>query len=69
LIVPLVDHNQKVIGVLQLINKKDILGRTISFDEKSPYTSGHITRMVDLSVMIAKSLNFRTYLSVGLITK
>jgi len=100
LVIPMVDHEQHVIGVLQLINKKNILGQTVAFnsqdemitrslaseaavsinnrklisdlenllenflrtinmalDEKSPYTAGHVGRMVDLSVMLAKSIN------------
>lgn len=101
LVIPLRDHESKIIGVLQLINKQDFLnGSIVSFmpeDEniilslasqaavsitkvrlvaeletlleaflksiiyaigkKSPYTAGHIKRMVLLSLMIAKSVN------------
>ncbi len=100
LVAPMLDHEHNIIGVLQLINKKNILNQTVAFnsqdeviirslasqaavsinnqklisdlenllenflhtinmalDEKSPYTSGHIGRMVDLSVMLAESIN------------
>ncbi len=32
LVVPLIDHENETIGVLQLINKKNIYGETVSFD-------------------------------------
>ena len=32
LVVPLLDHENEIIGVLQLINKKNIYGETVSFD-------------------------------------
>jgi len=101
LVVPLRDHENNIIGVLQLINKQDFLNdKIISFtkdDEKitlslgsqaavaitkvrliaelekllesflksiiyaigkkSPYTAGHIKRMVALTLMLAKSIN------------
>lgn len=100
LVAPMLNHEKEVIGVLQLINKKDILGEVIRFDaqdvkiiqslasqaavsinneqlisdleklledflktinialdEKSPYTAGHISRMVDLSVSIAEKIH------------
>ena len=100
LVVPICDHERTIIGVLQLINKKDILGDITAFDlqdevitrslalqaavsintqklisdletllesflstinhaldEKSPYSGGHIGRMVDLSVMLAQSIH------------
>lgn len=100
LVVPLKDHEENLIGVLQLINKKNDFGDIVPFDfedeelalsigsqaavaltkqkliydleillesflhtinvaieAKSPYTAGHIDRMVDLSVMLAKAVN------------
>ncbi|SFV65941.1 Chemotactic transducer-related protein [hydrothermal vent metagenome] len=101
LVIPLRNHEKKVIGVLQLINKEDMLNnKIISFtndDEmitlslasqaavsitkakliadleillesflksiiyaigkKSPYTAGHIRRMVALSLMLAKGVS------------
>ena len=104
LVIPLHDHENKIIGVLQLINKQDFLNnRVIPFSQedetitlslasqaavaitkvklideleklleaflksiiyaigkKSPYTAGHIKRMVALSLMIAKSVSADT---------
>ena len=104
LVIPLRDHENKIIGVLQLINKQDFFNnRVISFSQedetitlslasqaavtitkvklideleklleaflksiiyaigkKSPYTAGHIKRMVTLSLMIAKSVSADT---------
>lgn len=101
LVIPLRDHEHKVIGVLQLINKQDMFNDTIeefseddehitlslasqaavainnitlindleklleaflksiiyAIEKKSLYTAGHITRMVKLSVMIARAIN------------
>lgn len=100
LVVPLLDHERQLMGVLQLINKKDASGMVVAFDaqdervisalgaqaavsmnnqklitdletlfesfldsinfaldEKSPYTAGHIGRMVDLSVMMAHGVH------------
>ncbi|MCX6072937.1 MAG: HD domain-containing protein [Campylobacterales bacterium] len=100
LVLPLKDHEDNLIGVLQLINKKDQFGKTIPFEshdeelalslgsqaavtltkqrlindlelllesflntinvaieEKSPYTAGHIDRMVQLSLMIARAMS------------
>lgn len=101
LVIPLRNHENDIIGVLQLLNSKDPLtGEVIAFpdeyvdetaslasqaavaltntqlikdlkdlfysfiktiattiDEKSPYTWGHINRVVDLSVMIAETIN------------
>jgi HD-GYP domain-containing protein (c-di-GMP phosphodiesterase class II) len=100
LVVPLKDHEDNLIGVLQLINKKNDFGDILAFDfedeelalsigsqaavaltkqkliydleillesflhtinvaieAKSPYTAGHIDRMVDLSVMIAQAIS------------
>ncbi|MEA3523809.1 MAG: HD domain-containing phosphohydrolase, partial [Campylobacterota bacterium] len=100
LVVPMQDHEQNVIGVLQLINKKDIMGNILTFsnndemftrslasqaavsitkqklildlenllesflksinmalDEKSPYTAGHVGRMVEITEMLAASIN------------
>jgi len=101
LVIPLRDHENKIIGVLQLINKQEFLSdKIISFSKddenttlslasqaavaitkvrliagletlleaflksiiyaigkKSPYTAGHIKRMVKLSLMIANKVN------------
>ncbi|MDD5717180.1 MAG: MBL fold metallo-hydrolase [Sulfuricurvum sp.] len=100
LVLPLKDHEENLIGVMQLINKKDPFGHTVAFDyhdeelalslgsqaavtltkqrlindlelllesflntinvaieEKSPYTAGHIDRMVRLSLMLAKAIS------------
>lgn len=100
LVLPLKDHEDQLIGVLQLINKKSPLGLTIPFDhsdeslalslgsqaavaltkqkliddlelllesflntinvaieEKSPYTAGHIERMMQLSLTLAQAIN------------
>ena len=101
LVVPLLDHEFEIIGVLQLINARDPqTNETIEFDpeylvltealasqaavaltnarlihdmeelfesfirtiaaaidEKSPYTGGHITRVANLTVKIAKRIN------------
>lgn len=101
LVIPLRDHENSIIGVLQLINKQDFLNdKIISFTEddekitlslasqaaiaitkvrliaelekllesflksiiyaigkKSPYTAGHIKRMVTLTLMLVKSIN------------
>jgi HD-GYP domain-containing protein (c-di-GMP phosphodiesterase class II)/ribonuclease BN (tRNA processing enzyme) len=99
LVLPLKDHEDNLIAVLQLINKKEGDGTIIAFDhhdeeivvslgsqaavaltkqklindlelllesflntinvaieEKSPYTSGHIDRMVDLSLTLARAI-------------
>lgn len=101
LVIPLKNHESEIIGVLQLINKKDSLTQeSIPFDEndasitlslasqaavsitntmlikgledlleaflksiifaiskKSPYTGGHIERMVKLSLMLCDEIN------------
>lgn len=101
LVIPLRDHEKKVIGVLQLINKQNPLDTSIehfnkhdenitlslasqaavaitnvkliagleelleaflksiifAISKKSPYTAGHIKRMVELSVMMAKKVH------------
>ncbi len=101
LVIPLRNHENDIIGVLQLLNSKDPLtGEVIAFpdeyndeaaslasqaavaltntqlikdlkdlfysfiktiaaaiDEKSPYTWGHINRVVDISMMIAEAIN------------
>lgn len=101
LVIPMKDHENDIIGVLQLLNAKDIdSGEVIAFapdyvdligslasqaaialtntrlikdlkglfysfiksiataiDEKSPYTAGHFTRVVKLTMMIAESIN------------
>ncbi|WP_418640964.1 HD domain-containing phosphohydrolase [Sulfurimonas sp. ST-27] len=101
LVIPLRDHENKIIGVLQLINKLDLFNDTVvSFNKhdeqitlslasqaavaitkvkliaglenlleaflksiiyavgkKSPYTAGHIKRMVQLSLMLANAVN------------
>ncbi len=100
LVLPLKDHEDNLIGVLQLINKKDSFGYTVPFEahdeelalslgsqaavtltkqrlindlelllesflntinvaieEKSPYTAGHIDRMVHLSLMLAQAMS------------
>lgn len=100
LVAPLLDYDDKLIGVIQLLNKIDSFGKTIAFDEKdekiltalgsqaavsinnqklisdleelfesflatinlaldekSPYTAGHIGRMVELSMMLAEAIN------------
>lgn len=101
LVVPMCNHENDVIGVLQLINAKDqSTGKVISFsgkaqelaeslaslaavaltnkllivelenlldafiqtiaiaiDEKSPYTGGHVRRVVDLTMRIAEKIN------------
>ncbi len=101
LVIPLKDHKDRIIGVLQLINAmdrdsneiieftayseslvqslasqaavafnnalliqnlKDLLAAFIesmatAIDEKSPYTGGHIRRVVDLCMRIAKEIN------------
>jgi HD-GYP domain-containing protein (c-di-GMP phosphodiesterase class II) len=100
LVLPMKDHEENLIGVLQLINKQNSNGLIIPFDhsdeeiasslasqaavvltkqklindleillesflktinvaieEKSPYTAGHIHKMVDLSVMIAREIS------------
>ena len=101
LVMPLKNHENEIIGVLQLLNAKDRkTGETISFsedyvdlvaalasqaavaltnaqlienlnnlfyafirsiataiDEKSPYTGGHINRVVQLSMMMAEKIN------------
>jgi HD-GYP domain-containing protein (c-di-GMP phosphodiesterase class II) len=101
LVIALQNHENEIIGVLQLLNAQDFeTGEVIAFsseyvhlvislasqaavaltntqliqnlrelfyafiksiataiDEKSPYTGGHITRVVDLTMMIAKFIN------------
>ncbi|HBZ56601.1 MAG TPA: metal-dependent phosphohydrolase [Syntrophobacteraceae bacterium] len=101
LVVPMKNHENEIIGVLQLINAKDpITGEIIAFseqyleliaslasqaavalsnaqliqnlkdlfqsfiksiatavDEKSPYTGGHIRRVVELSTLILRHIN------------
>lgn len=100
LVLPLQDHEDQLIGVLQLINKKSPLGLCVPFDkededmalslgsqaavaltkqkliddlelllesflntinvaieEKSPYTAGHIDRMLNLSLTLAKAIS------------
>jgi HD-GYP domain-containing protein (c-di-GMP phosphodiesterase class II)/ribonuclease BN (tRNA processing enzyme) len=100
LVLPLKDYEDNLIGVLQLINKKDPFGKTIPFEshdeelalslgsqaavtltkqrlindlelllesflntinvaieEKSPYTAGHIDRMVYLSLALAQAMS------------
>ncbi len=101
IVIPLKNHENDIIGVLQLLNAKDPeTGSVMPFpdeyvdeiaslasqaavaltntqliqdlknlfysfiktiasaiDEKSPYTSGHINRVVDLTVMIAEEIN------------
>lgn len=103
LVVPLLDHERRLIGVLQLINKKEGGGETVPFgtsdeaiisalgsqaavsitnrrliedletlfesfldsinlalDEKSPYTGGHIGRMVEISILLAEGIHADT---------
>ncbi|WFE68757.1 HD domain-containing phosphohydrolase [Thiomicrospira sp. R3] len=100
LVIPLRNHESNVIGVVQLLNKKDQLGKTTAFNiedeaialslasqaaiaitnaklvddleallesflnsiiymmgRKSPYTAGHINRMVALSLMMVEAVN------------
>ena len=101
LVMPLKNHENEIIGVLQLLNAQDLnTGNVTAFsaeyealvaslasqaavaltnsqliqnlidlfyafiksiataiDEKSPYTGGHITRVVELTMMIAKLIN------------
>ncbi len=101
LVIPLKNHENEIIGVLQLLNAKDTeTGKIVKFsvdyvdlvaslasqaavaltntqlivdlkdlfysfiqtiataiDEKSPYTGGHINRVVDLSMMITEKIN------------
>ena len=101
LVIPMKNHENDIIGVLQLLNAQDIeTGEVIAFsedyvdliaslasqaavaltnaqliqdltnllyafiksiataiDEKSPYTGGHITRVVDLTMIIAEKIN------------
>ena len=100
LVLPLKDHEENLIGVLQLLNKKDAHGNLIAFssqdetlalslgsqaavaltkqrliddlelllesfldtinvaiEEKSPYTAGHINKMVYLSLTLAKAIS------------
>jgi len=104
LVIPMRNHEQEIIGVLQLLNKMDEQNHNvISFDDedekitlslasqaaiaitntsliqgletllesflksiifaigkKSPYTAGHVKRMVKLSVMLAEAINHDT---------
>lgn len=103
LVIPLKDHEDQLIGILQLINKKEMDNTNIPFteldeeialsmgsqaavsltkqrlindlelllesflktinvaiEEKSPYTAGHIDRMVQLSLTIAHAINHDT---------
>lgn len=100
LVVPMSDHENRIIGVLQLINKQDAEGNVVAFntfdeqittslasqaaialsnqrlindleqmlysildaiilviDEMSPYTSGHISRMVKLTMLLTQSIH------------
>jgi HD-GYP domain-containing protein (c-di-GMP phosphodiesterase class II) len=101
LVIPLKNHKNDVIGVLQLINSQDVETKEVikfsayseyivnslasqaavalnnaqliqslkdllsafiksmatAIEEKSPYTGGHIKRVVDLSMQIAKKIN------------
>ena len=100
LVLPLMDHDDNLIGVLQLINKVEGDGTVIPFtfddeeiatslgsqaavalikqrlindlesllesflntinvaiEEKSPYTAGHIDKMVDLSLVLAREIS------------
>jgi len=101
LVMPMVNHEQEIIGVLQLLNSKDVnSGAVVGFsqerldavsslaaqaavaltntqlinglkallysfmqsiaaaiDAKSPYTKGHIDRVVDLTMRIAATIN------------
>lgn len=105
LVVPMKDHEDETIGVLQLINATDPLTREVipftkadeelilclasqaavainnarlikdlenlfesfirviatAIDEKSPYTGGHIERVAELTMMIAKKINDVNY--------
>jgi HD-GYP domain-containing protein (c-di-GMP phosphodiesterase class II) len=101
LVIPMKNHENEIIGVLQLLNAQDLeTGDVVAFsaeyvsligslasqaavaltntqliqdlnnllyafiksiataiDEKSPYTGGHINRVVDLTMMIAEKIN------------
>jgi HD-GYP domain-containing protein (c-di-GMP phosphodiesterase class II) len=101
LVMPLKNHENEIIGVLQLLNAQDLKTGTVTafsseyealitslasqaavaltnsqliqdltdlfyafiksiataVDEKSPYTGGHITRVVELTMMIARLIN------------
>ena len=100
LVVPLTDHENNLIGVIQLLNKTNPFGKTVAFDksdekvltalgsqaavsinnqklisdletlfesfldtinvaldEKSPYTAGHIGRMVEITLMLANAIS------------
>lgn len=103
LVIPMRNHENDIIGVLQLLNAQDGCGRTVEFsddhvaliaslasqaaaaltktrliqdlkdlfyafiksiagaiEEKSPYTGGHINRVVDLTMMMAERVNAMT---------
>jgi response regulator RpfG family c-di-GMP phosphodiesterase len=103
LVIPMRNHENDIIGVLQLLNAKDFSHETVEFsddhvaliaslasqaaaaltktkliadlkdlfyafiksiagaiEEKSPYTGGHINRVVDLTMMMAEKINAMT---------
>jgi len=50
LVVPLSDHEQRVIGVLQLINKKDLLNKTVTFDKKDEMITRSLASQAAVSI-------------------
>jgi HD-GYP domain-containing protein (c-di-GMP phosphodiesterase class II) len=68
LTVPMRDHENESIGVLQLINATDPkTGEIVAFsdsdsaiDEKSPYTGGHCQRVPVLTMLLAEAVNETT---------
>jgi HD-GYP domain-containing protein (c-di-GMP phosphodiesterase class II) len=49
LTIPMKNHENEIIGVLQLINA--------AIDDKSPYTGGHCQRVPTLTMMLAEAVN------------
>ncbi len=53
LVVPLIDHENETIGVLQLINKKNIYGETISFDTFDKESTSALASQASVAIVNA----------------
>lgn len=51
LVVPLLDHEEEVIGVLQLINKRDKRGKTITFDEQDKESTQALASQASVAII------------------
>jgi len=54
LVVPLINHENETIGVLQLINKKNIYGETISFDAFDQESTKALASQASVAIVNAK---------------